>query len=603
MPFPFSAICDLLQSLENDLRRKRHQKGSKQIVNDWFTKHQNRLDRGVDRVALLSTLLPERRTDRVFNIKQKRLESIVIKACGLGHSRIEQLRKWETEGAGVDLAECVEEILKAAPNILEQDVTIEEIDSMLHNLAACVIFSSPAVRSSLQLRSTHVSSAKKIDDTLVNLFRKLTARDAKWFSRLILKSLLPVVVPEHIVYSRCHRLLPTVMKIHDDFTVAVRLLEQQYHYSHILDPVVDMSDLLCLIKPQIGVKVGRQTWVKARSIKHCIEMGRGLMSCEKKIDGEYCQIHIDLSKGERNCLQIVSKSGKDSTVDRIKLHAAIKSSLRLGTSSCKFKKRCILEGEMVVYSNIEKKIMGFDKIRKHVKRSGRFIGTDLDSQPHDWEQLMIIYFDVLLIDDDSLLNMRHLERRRRLSALVQSQEGQSALVQSQIINFSSRIATTELRETFASCIVNKDEGLVLKADEPYFSFGLGRRRYASCCLKLKKGYIKNCGDIGDFAVVGARYDTTKAKVLGLSNIKYTHFYLGCLMNKEDVVRFGAKAKFKVINEVELGGAKCNYVNAVHALCVPNTSATRREWCFRLGCTLGGVSREKNTNCLQGPPCF
>lgn len=549
MPLMFSTLCELLQSLENDLKRKRHQKGSKQIVNEWFTRNQDALNQ-MDLTTLLSTLLPERRTDRVFNIKLKRLENIVVKACGLGSSRIAQLREWEVEGAGVDFADCVEAILKATPNVAEQDVTVEEIDSILHQLAAGVAFSSPSVRLSIQNPKPPTTLVRREDNSLVALFRRLTAKNAKWFSRLILKDFLPVVVPEHLVYSRCHPLLPIIMRIHDDFAVATSLLAQQTDPSRVLHANTEVSDVPRLVKPQIGVKIGRQTWLKARSIKHCIEMGGGLMSCEEKVDGEYCQIHIDLSKGRNDCIQIFSKSGKDSTMDRWQLHRAIRSSLRIGRDDCKFKERCILEGEMVVYSDIEKRVLGFEKIRKHVKRSGRYIGTEQDSPPRAWERLMIVYFDVLLVDDQSMLNVRHSERRRRLSSIVKCQAGEAELVQSTNINFTSRIAARELQRAFASCLVKRQEGLVLKPDEPYLSFGPGKRKYASCCLKLKKGYIKNCGEIGDIAVIGARCDSTRAKVLCLPDTKYTHFYLGCLLNKDNVVRFNAKPKFKVINEVE-----------------------------------------------------
>lgn len=550
MPFPFGAVCDLLQSLENDPKRPaRVRKGSAQIVHEWFDRHEELLDQtDVDKVALLSTLLPERRTDRVFNIKEPRLERIVAKACLLG-DRKKNLQRWKTEpGSGVDLADCVEAVLAEAPNGSGEEITVEKVDETLHQLAAGVAFSSSAVRSS---RRTPKSTPGDGSHPLEAFFRTLTPRDAKWMCRLVLKSFYPVVVPEYLVYSRCHHLLPTVMKIHDNFAVATRLLDRHHRNSQMLDVVLDKADLTRLIKPQVGVKVGRQTWLKARSIMHALSLGRGLMSCETKMDGEYCQIHIDLSKG-RDCIQIFSKSGKDSTTDRIKLHDAIKASLGLGTPSCGFERRCILEGEMVVWSEADKRVLGFEKIRKHVNRSGRYIGTDEDSQPHSWEKLMIVYFDLLLVDEESLLNIRHSERRRRLSRLVHRQEGCSDLVKSQTINFTSpKVAAKELRNAFSSCISMREEGLVLKPDEPYFDFGPTRRQYASCCLKLKKGYIKGMGDVGDFAVVGARYDPTRAKGLGLPNTNYTHFYLGCLINKEAVIRFGEKPKFMIVNEVEM----------------------------------------------------
>lgn len=550
MPLSFTIVCDLFQSLENDIKRQtRLKKGSARIVNEWFASNEELLRQPeVDKVALLSTLLPERRTDRVFNIKEARLERIVAKACLLGQ-RKNELRRWAVEPAsGVDLADCVETVLAAAPNPSGRDATVEDIDGTLHRLAASVPFSSPAVRASRQPQSLERGGD---EHPLEVYFKRLTPRDAKWLCRLVLKNFLPIVIPEYLVYSSCHHLLPVVMKIHDNFEVAIRLLDQHRLTSQVSDSELDEADLPRIISPQVGVKVGRQTWLKARSIHHALGMGRGLMSCEAKMDGEYCQIHIDLSTSEK-CIQIFSKSGKDSTMDRIKLHPAIRRSLGLGTPSCKFKKCCILEGEMVLWCDRRKRVLAFEKIRKHVSRSGRFIGTDEDSQPHSWERLMIMYFDVLLIDGESLLNAGHSERRSRLSKLIHRQEGCADLVRSQIINFTSRrMAAEELRTAFAKSISLKEEGLVLKPDEPYFSFGVPRRKHASCCLKLKKGYVKSLGDVGDFAVVGARYDPTRAKGLGLPETRYTHFYLGCLTNKEVVTRFGTKPRFVVVNEVEI----------------------------------------------------
>lgn len=558
MPFSFGAICDLLQSLEADRSRKRWQKGSARIIIDWFAEHRAELDaRDVDKTAFLSTLLPERRTDRVYNIQHNRLESIATKAFGLGSTRQHELARWREQGSGVDLAECVEKIIADAPNGFEQDVTVEEIDGILHQLAARVPFSSPAVRSSGLPRRKSTSADPKDDQhPLADLLRKMTPRDAKWLCRLVLKNFLPVEVPEYLVYSQCHPLLPAVLKMLDNFAVATTVLDQQRRISEARGVDLEKADLPRLIKPQVGVKVGRQTWLKARSIQHCLEMGRGLMSCEHKLDGEYCQIHIDLSKGH-NCIQIFSKSGKDSTRDRINLHDAVRSSLGLGTAACRFKKHCILEGELVAWDDQQKRVLGFERIRRHVNRSGRFIG--MDSQPPASEHLMIVYYDLLLVDDESMLNVRHSDRFLRMSTLVYCSEGRTTLVERQVINFSSRLAVQELREAFATCIVNKEEGLVLKPDDPYFNFQQDKREYASCCLKLKKGFVKGLGEIGDFAVVGARYDPTRAKVLDLPKTKYTHFYLGCLVNKAEVIRFEeARPKFVVAAEVELNTAMTEY---------------------------------------------
>ncbi|KAI6357329.1 hypothetical protein MCOR25_007714 [Pyricularia grisea] len=322
---------------------------------------------------------------------------------------------------------------------------------------------------------------------------------------------------------------------------------------------IAIASLAARFKPILGVKVGRQDWIKGRTIKHCMQMGRGRMSIEKKMDGEYCQIHIDLSKGP-NCIQIFSKSGKDSTIDRVNLHPAIRASLKIGgIEPCRIKTGCILEGELVVYSEKEGMILPFEKIRKHVSRAGTYFHrSDDDSQAHPWERLMIVYYDVMMIDDESLLGVRHSERFKRLKQLVSCSPGVASIVQRQVIDFDqSRHAASDLRHVFAQCIISHEEGLVLKADDPYFDFGDTRKAYYCFAIKLKKEYIGNFGDVGDFAIVGARYDPVKAKDYDMPNLRWTHFYVGCLTNK-DKVQMEDHPRFTVVNVVELNKPQMEY---------------------------------------------
>lgn len=334
------------------------------------------------------------------------------------------------------------------------------------------------------------------------------------------------------------------------------------------------------------------------------------MSCEEKLDGEYCQIHIDLSKG-RDCIQIFSKSGKDSTMDRIGLHDAIRRSLQLGQPSCPIKKGCILEGELVVYSdkvgqNAFRRL-GFltngtgcqnprfsqdQKIRLQVwdlyrgrpglsvRPSHHFLVLNANKRRrHPWEHLMIVYYDLFMVDDESLLATKHSERFNRLKGLITPITGYSALVSRQIIDCDRPSAASDLRRAFAKCIVARGEGLVLKPDDPYFNFDSPGRPYHSCAIKMKKDYIGNFGEIGDFAVVGSRLDPAKAKTYNIPNLKWTHFYIGCLDNKDEVKRFNRKPSFVVTNVVELNATQLDEfsaaVNPPWALWEENTSISIR----------------------------
>ena len=62
--------------------------------------------------------------------------------------------------------------------------------------------------------------------------------------------------------------------------------------------------------------------------------------------------------------------------------------------------------------------MPFYKIRRYVSREGRQLGCDRDSPPREDEHLMIMFYDLLLLDDIICLHEPHSMRRRRLWGVV-----------------------------------------------------------------------------------------------------------------------------------------------------------------------------------------
>lgn len=113
MPFLFSYVGDLLQRLEDNRLARSGLKSNAAIVQDWIRGHHGLLYRDDHHSApLLSALLPEKRTDRVYFIREKKLQTIIGRALGLGRSRIAELGRWSNPEARADLADCVESILK-----------------------------------------------------------------------------------------------------------------------------------------------------------------------------------------------------------------------------------------------------------------------------------------------------------------------------------------------------------------------------------------------------------------------------------------------------------------------------------------------------------
>ncbi len=120
MPFCFVYICDLLDQLERletldppiILPQLLDHKRNERIIS-WFKHHRKRIDAfDTDGDALLATLLPDRRTDRVYGLDNRRLEQVVARVLNLSIDRYAELRKWQ-EMDGPDLPRCVEQVMNA----------------------------------------------------------------------------------------------------------------------------------------------------------------------------------------------------------------------------------------------------------------------------------------------------------------------------------------------------------------------------------------------------------------------------------------------------------------------------------------------------------
>jgi DNA ligase-4 len=324
-----------------------------------------------------------------------------------------------------------------------------------------------------------------------------------------------------------------------------------------------------LIRPQVGVQIGRGEFVKAHSCAHAVKLsGKRKMIMERKYDGEYCQVHIDLSKGLSKCFRIYSKSGRDSTRDRIGIHDTLRRALKLDDPEQRqFKEKCIVVGELLVYNSREQMIKPFDYLRRHIMRAGRFIGNANDPPPSPNSHLMIVLFDVLLVDDKSYLHLPLSQRRMALEELIVSKKtGWCEVSRCTEIDFSQPSAVQRLFECFGAGIKMCWEGFVLKPlDSPYLDLtrnhpdkttkGYGFVGAWNSWIKLKKDYIQGLGDTADFAVVGGAVAPGKSFLGGQVEGGLSTFHVAVLVNKEQVKTFGTKPRLKVLFEVSYSISK------------------------------------------------
>ena len=587
----FQYVCDLFEQLvrlevrDVPLSAKDKARRYNDTIQKWFHFHHGLI---TDFAVILSLLFPDKRVDRVYNMGRPRLIAAIADCLGLSQLRSRRLRDVQENE---DLSLVVESIVNEHGGGLDmKSLDVAEIDHCFASLAAMSRWSSPKVRNEVGL-----STSRNQRDILRPIVTRMRGRDVKWFIRILFKNLDPLQISFNTTLKVAHPLLPTMMRVREAFTDALELANNAELRTY-LDHGHDVGELpsallMSTLKPYVGCKIGRPRFIKARSFQSCAELvGRRRWALEPKYDGEYCQLHVDLSRGQ-DCIQIFSKSGKDSTKDRQAAHDWIKSVLQIG-SECRFKKQCILEGEIIVLDTRTNRILEFDKIRKHVSRSGSFLGTAQDSAPHDHEHLRIIFYDALLIDDDVLIHQSYETRRKKLSKVCSVpfdflfKEQYLSAIHAVLANYSKNMADIQqllpsghgwacrgswgsvdfsfsefrdprarqkfLQHHFRKARMQRLEGLVLKPlDGSYLSLlPQNDSNYDGTIIKMKADYIPGMGDTADFVIVGA-FSSSAHKIEHnlLKQIKWTHFELACIVNKDNVHDHNARPVFRLMGAV------------------------------------------------------
>ncbi|PVH97329.1 hypothetical protein DM02DRAFT_685168 [Periconia macrospinosa] len=561
MSLNFHDICLLLEGVEKiqtQRARTAHndkaqvETKTKEKIVEWFKTHRGTLDHPrTNGAPILSIIFPHRRKDRVYGLQAPTLAKMMIKLLNFNHGRKALFERWSTDPSG-DIGHHLEIAMKPWDGTFKKkrQFPIERIDALLTQIAAKYRFSDPAIRKQ---RDRDMST----DEELSYILKRLDSWEAKWLIRVLLREYSTITIDENHFFKQYHFLLPDLLTFQNDFGAAFGTLRGHFGCFPSVPPPGRAKSMRAeaagKLKATVGVKVSRPTFHKAWSLMHCLQLvGDRAWAAEVKYDGEYCEIHINLDHSQDdNEIQIFSKNGKDATADREALKSTILEALRIGQLDCRFRRKCIVLGEMVLYSDRDQSILPFSKIRKHVSRSGTFIGTLQDSAPHSWEHLMLVFFDVLMVDDEPIMRKDLQERRDILRTLVRHIPGRSQRSEWTLLDFKTEHGTTDLKQAFARTLAHRQEGLVLKPlHAPYLPlFVDGGPRNPNYFIKLKRDYLADMGgerDLGDFAVIGARFDPQVAPKSDLTPLHWTHCYLGCLMNESAVRRSGAKPKFKVV---------------------------------------------------------
>ncbi|KAK4047009.1 hypothetical protein OIV83_005695 [Microbotryomycetes sp. JL201] len=371
------------------------------------------------------------------------------------------------------------------------------------------------------------------------------------------------VIELHHTMREWHKLMPAFYRTISDLDRAAFAVEDALRY----------NQQLVALSPQVGVPVAVPKTRKPGACNLACKHLDGPTAVERKYDGERLQVHVDLSKRPDQQIQIFSKSNRDSTEFRIRMLPIIRAALRIRAESydrelqplllqridtvneetsidCPTK--IILEGEMVPFNEGLQQIDEFwklpfaktaeDRIVRSPGSTRSSVVTGNTESQEDMAQpdsrgqgeqdtdlhLMAVWFDVLLVDTESLLEVPYHQRRARLAKLIKEIHGFSQLAHVEMIDFRRKQKGLQLlREVFAHTIAMRGEGVMVKPALSVYNDLRPNMRW----IKLKKDFIPGAGDTMDVHVLGASWQKQRGRELLVPPSTFTTFFVGFRADK------------------------------------------------------------------------
>ncbi|THH19263.1 hypothetical protein EW146_g1886 [Bondarzewia mesenterica] len=511
-------------------------------------------------------LFPDEDNGRKYQAQEKTLGgqlAMVFSVSTKAEHRGENLRNWNGEHTFGCLGNEVYKVVNATSGDGGNSVgphSMADVDMLLSELASLCAWSDESVRE---------FSMNLVDRTrlnvLISLYANMPALDAAFLTQIILKDLRPMLYP----LTETHY----TTSLLDFNSNAVEMLTKE-DAMNVWDPSgrmlmaypvrATLNDAAAFFEDDDGIPKCLKGRGCRQSLRHSDLQTSKKIWAETKYDGERAQIHVQICPNGYVDVKIYSKNARDSTSDRHAVHPTILETLNLiqrpenlpvdqhwpqknGKISC----NVVLEAEMVAFSETCDRIDVTDAEFWHIrslitstaagvrrrlqlpKRKSENPKTSQISLISDGSDdakrhLALVFFDILVLESESLLSKPYSARRSTLERVITHMHGYALLAERFPIDLRGPNGLAggeeQLRRIFAKHVADFEEGVVLKADEGRY------RDYRFPWVKLKKDYIPGYGDCLDLAVVGAGWDKERARELRVAPSTFTTLYLGVLSN-------------------------------------------------------------------------
>lgn len=230
------------------------------------------------------------------------------------------------------------------------------------------------------------------------------------------------------------------------------------------------------------------------------KFGEHKFTCEYKYDGERAQIH----RSESGKTYIFSRNQENTAGKYPDVLREVSDYIKPETKSF------ILDCECVAWDTKDERILPFQVLSTRKRKA-------VDDEEIR-VKVCLFAFDLLHLNEKSLINLPLSERRKLLKESFNETPGKFMFAQSRDVE-----NIEEIQEVLDEAVKSQCEGLMVKALDSTYEIAK-RSQY---WLKLKKDYLEGLGDTVDAVVIGAYYG--KGKRTG----NYGGFLLACYDDEKE----------------------------------------------------------------------
>ncbi|KAJ2995832.1 hypothetical protein NUW58_g1163 [Xylaria curta] len=466
---------------------------------------------GNDFFPALRLILPTSDRERgIYGLKESAIARLLIKLMRLDrHSDDAQsMLKWkrpdQSSTAGDFVDRCYMVLSKRPARIDPGDMRIADVNEMLDKLSTA-------------------NGEKEQMPIIETFYQRMNAEELKWLIRIILKE-MRIGATERTILELWH---PDAQHLFNVSSSLRRVCWELYDTNVRLTGAQTGVALMQCFQPQLAA-LNASTRETAG--------GDNEFWIEEKLDGERMQLHMleddSIPGGKRFCFW--SRKAKNYTyLYGEGLHDKQNSSLtrHLQNAFAPGVRNIILDGEMIVWDPLLKKVLKFGTLKGAALGSGAWTSYESDAP-----RPVFRVFDIVYLNDQPLTQYTLRDRRNALAKAVPGEP-----YRLEVHDYVAATSPDEIEPMLRKIVSDASEGLVIKNPRSMYTVGL---RLADW-VKVKPDYMDGFGENVDVVIIGGYYGS------GRRGGRLSSFMCGLRATESDI-KAGASPE-KCYSFIKVGG--------------------------------------------------